>query len=91
MRAEDVTMGFAGFVMIDDLATSAKRAAIYNKLADEAEASDGTVFTDDEVYRALGRVIAVFGARLLDADAIKGTPAPERKGSGVRIVSLGPR
>jgi len=55
----------------DDLGSSAERAAFYEEVAVEAEASPATTFTDDAVYAATSRLVDVLTARLLAAAHIR--------------------
>jgi hypothetical protein len=58
--------------MSDSLGTSSGRAEVYLRLADEADGSEPTTFTSDEVYVAASRLYEVLGRQLLNADVIRG-------------------
>ena len=75
MRPSDGGVGLAGCVMTDladNLATSAERADLYSRLADEADLAEPTTFTAHGVYVKATRLRDALGAKLRDADVIRG-------------------
>lgn len=72
MRTEDLGLELAGLVVTGDLGVSTERAEFYNQVADEAEGSEATTFTNDRVYAAAARLCEVLGVQLRNADTIRG-------------------
>jgi len=58
--------------MSDDLGTSSERAEVYRLLAEEADDSEPTTFTSDEVYAAASRLHEALGRQLRNVDVIRG-------------------
>jgi hypothetical protein len=58
--------------MSDDLGTSSERAEVYGLLADEADGSEPTTFTSDEVYVAACLLHDALGRQIRNADVIRG-------------------